>query len=180
MVKHTADREEDAAVLKKREEKRKGKRSGSGSQAGGCRCVAMEMPDVHGSQTSGLCPPWGERLCFLSQTCSVFAHISRGALVSREEPVAGWALSPAPGPALGRWTGAYRPSLPLACFPNPPLRPPLTVPFTPSNRSPSAPGQSLCSAPQGAPPTKAPPAALTALAWQSPWSNCGAPGAPGT
>lgn len=108
----------------------------------------------------------------------VCAHFP-GGLVSREEPVAGWALSPAPGPALGRWAGAYRPSLPLACFPNPPLRPPLTLPFTPSNRAPPAPGERLCSAPQGAPPTKAPPAALTALARQSPCPNCGAPGPPG-
>lgn len=66
---------------------------------------------------------------------ALFAHISwgrgGGVLVSREEPVAGWALSPAPGPALGRWAGAYRPSLPLACFLNPPLRSPPTVPFAP-------------------------------------------------
>lgn len=178
MVTYTADRE-DAAVLQKRGKKRKGKKrqrvTGGRPQMccyGDARCAWK--PDLRPVSSLG-----GKAVLPFPDLLRVCAHFP-GGLVSREEPMAGWALSPAPGPALGRWAGAYRPSLPLACFPNPLLRPPLTVPFTLSKRSPSAPGQSLCSAPQGAPPTKAPPAALTVLARQSPCPNCGVPGAPGT
>lgn len=64
-----------------------------------------------------------------------------GVPVLGKEPMAGYALSAGPWPCFhpvtcfGARREGYRPSLPLACFPNPPLRPPLTVLLTPQNRA---------------------------------------------
>lgn len=114
MVKHTADREEDHAVKKKREREREDERESSYDQSqavadvlyGDARCVWKRI--------SGPCPPLGERLCFPSKTAFVetlwtpepgqTAELSSncpctrfpGVPVLGEEPMAGSALSSGP------------------------------------------------------------------------------------
>lgn len=104
----------------------------------GGKTVSLFQAPLHGE---ALDPRAGSD-CLLSHL-PTSPHCTRfpGVPVLGEEPMAGYAPSAGPWPCFhpvtcfGASREGYRPSLPLACFPNPPLRPPLTVLLTLQTRA---------------------------------------------